>query len=84
MHHVIILVDLLMLFDQDELEYQVEYPLTRGRKREGVLEEDTVRDAIDASIERGHVVKIDPEGDEATPPPHDCYHVQEGQEHFFY
>ena len=84
MHHVIILVDLLMLFDQDELEYQVEYPLTRGRKREGVLEEDTVRDAIDASIERGHVVKIVPEGDEATSPPHECYPVQEGQEQDFY
>ncbi len=43
-----------------------------------MLDEDTMRNAIDASIERGHVVKIVPEGDEATPPPHKCYHVQEG------
>jgi hypothetical protein len=56
-----------MFFDQDKLEYQVKYPLTRGNKREGVLDEDTMRDAIDVSIERGHVVKIVSEGDEATP-----------------
>jgi hypothetical protein len=73
-----------MFFDQDELEYQVEYPLTGGNKREGVLDEDTMRNAIDASIERGHVVEIVPEGDDASPPPHECYCVQEGQEQDFF
>ncbi len=67
-HHVIIFVNLLTFFDQDKLEYQVKYPPTGGNKREGVLDKDTMRDAIDASIERGHVTKIVPEGDEATPP----------------
>jgi hypothetical protein len=74
-HHVIIFVNISMFFDQDKLEYQVEYTLTGGNKREGVLDKDTMRDAFDALIERGHVVKIVPEGDEATPPPHECYHV---------
>ena len=40
--HVIIFVNLLTFFDQEELEYQVEYPLTRGNKRGGVLDEDTI------------------------------------------
>ncbi len=79
-HHVIMFVNLLMFFDQDKLEYQVEYPLTEENKRKGVLDKDTMRDAINASIERGHVIKIVPEGDEATPPLHECYCVQEGQE----
>ncbi len=57
-HHVVIFVNLLKFFDQDELEYQVEYPLIGGNKREGVLDEDTMRDAIDALIERGHIVEI--------------------------
>ncbi len=83
-HHVIIFVNLLTFFDQEELEYQVEYPLIRGNKRERVLDKDTMRDAIDASIERGHVVKIVPEGDEATPLPHKCYRMQEGQEQDFF
>jgi hypothetical protein len=83
-HHVVIFVNLLTFFDQDKLEYQVEYPLTGGNEREGVLNEDTMRDAIDASIERGHVVEIVPEGDEATPPPHEHYPMQEGQEQDFY
>jgi hypothetical protein len=52
-----------MFFDQDELEYQVECPLIGGNKRDGVLDKDTMRDAIDAWIEMGHVVKIVPEGD---------------------
>jgi hypothetical protein len=65
--HVIIFVNLLSFFDQEELEYQVKYPLTAGNKREGVLDEDTMRDVIIALIERGHVIKIVPEGDEATP-----------------
>jgi hypothetical protein len=43
-----------------------------------------MRDAIDALIERGHVVEISPEGDEATPPLHKCYRMQEGQEQDFY
>jgi hypothetical protein len=72
------MVNLLTFFDQDELEYQVKYPLTRGNEREGVLDKNTMGDAIDASIERGHVVEIVPEGDEVTPPPHECYPVQEG------
>jgi hypothetical protein len=75
-HHVIIFVNLLTFFDQDELEYQVEYPLTEWNKREGVLDEDTMRDVIDALIKRGHVVEIVPEGGEATPPPHKRFHVQ--------
>jgi hypothetical protein len=83
-HHVIIFVNLLTFFDQDKLEYQVEYPLTGGKEQEGVLDKDTMRDAIDASIERGHIVKIVPEGDEATSPPHKCYCVQKGQEKDFY
>ncbi len=69
-HHVIIFINLLTFINQNELEYQVDYPLTGGNKREGVLDEHTMRDAIDASIERGHVIKIVPDGDEVTPPPH--------------
>jgi hypothetical protein len=79
-HRVIIFVNLLTFFDQDKLEYQVEYPLTGGNEREGVLDEDTMRDAIDALIERGHDVKIVPKGDEATPPPHERYRMQRNQE----
>jgi hypothetical protein len=67
-YHVIIFVNLLTFFDQDELKYQDKYPLTRRNKQEGVLDEHTMRDAIDASIERGHVVNIVPEGDEVSPP----------------
>jgi hypothetical protein len=33
-----------------------------------VLDKHTMRDAIGALIERGHVVEIVPEGDESTPP----------------
>jgi hypothetical protein len=43
-----------------------------------------MRDAIDALIKRGHVVEIVREGDEATPPPHKRYRMQEGQEEDFY
>ena len=43
-----------------------------------------MKDAIDASIERGHIVKIVLEGDEAAPPPHKRYHVQRDQEQDFY
>jgi hypothetical protein len=73
-----------MFFDQGKLEYQVEYPLTGESKREGVLNKDTMKDAIDVWIERGHIVKIVPEGDEAAPPPHECYHVQQDQEQDFF
>ncbi len=83
-HHVVLSVNLLTFFDQDKLEYQVKYPLTGGSKREGVLDKDTMRDTIDASIERGHVVKIVPEGDEATPPLHECYRVQRDQKQDFF
>ncbi len=74
--HVIIFVNLLTFFDQGELEYQVEYPVIQGNKREGVLNKDTMKDAIDASIERGHIVEIVLEGDEAAPPPHKRYRVR--------
>jgi hypothetical protein len=82
--HVIIFVNLLKFINQDKLEYQDNYPLTEGNEREGVLDEHTMKDAIDASIKRGHVVKIVPEGDEVLPPPHERYCVQEGQECRFY
>jgi hypothetical protein len=75
-HHVIIFINPLAFFDQDKMEYQVKYPLTGGNKREGMLNKDTMRNAIDALIERGHIVKIVPEGDEAAPLPHKCYRVQ--------
>jgi hypothetical protein len=82
-HPVIIFVNLLTFFDQGELEYQVEYPLT-GRnernEREGVLNKDTMKDVIDASIEWGHIIEIVPEGDEAALPLHKCYRVQQDQE----
>jgi hypothetical protein len=82
-YHVIIFVNLLKLIYQEELEYQVEYPLTGGNKQEGVLNKHTMRDAIDALIKRGHVIKIVPEGGEILPPPHKRYRVQEGQERGF-
>jgi hypothetical protein len=74
----------LTFFDQDKLEYQVKYPLTGGNKREGVLDNDTMGGVINALIERGQVLEIVPEGDEATLPPHKCYPVQEGQEQDFF
>ncbi len=83
-HHVIIFVNLLTFFDQGELEYQVKYPLTGGNKREGVLNKDTMKDVIDASIERGHIVDIVPEGDEAAPPPHKHHRVLRDQEQDFH
>jgi hypothetical protein len=49
-----------------------------------VLDKDTMRDVIDVLIEKGHVIKIVPEGDEAIPPPHKCYCMQEGQEEDFF
>ncbi len=51
-HNVIIFVNLLTFVEQGKLEYQVEYPLTRGNKSEGVLDEDTMTDVIDALIGR--------------------------------
>ncbi len=50
-----------------------------------MLNKDTMKDVIDASIEKGHIVEIFPEADEAAPPPHMCYCVQQDQEQdFFY
>ncbi len=83
-YHVIIFVDLLMFINHDDLEYQDDYPLTVGHKREGVLGKPTMRDAIDASIQRGHVIEIVPKGDEVLPPPHKHHRVQEGCEYQFY
>jgi hypothetical protein len=83
-HRVIIFVNLMMFFDQGELEYQAKYPLTGENEREGVLSKDTMKDAIDASIERGHIVKIVLKGNEAAPPLHKRDRVQPGQEQDFY
>ncbi len=82
--HVIMFVNLLMFIDQEDLEYQDDYPLSRGNDREGVLDEHTIANAIDASIQRGHVVEVVSEGDEVSPPPLKCYRVQEEHEHWFY
>ncbi len=68
--HAIIFVNLLMFFDHDDLEYQSNYPLTGGNKRDGVLDVRNMRDAINASIQRGHVIEVVPEGDELLLPPH--------------
>jgi hypothetical protein len=57
-YHVIIFFNPLMFIDQDKLEYQVKYPLTGGNKREGVLAKHTMRDVIDASIERGMSLRL--------------------------
>jgi hypothetical protein len=43
-----------------------------------------MKDAIDASIERGHIVKIFLKGNETAPPLHEHYCVQQGQEQDFY
>ncbi len=82
--YVIIFINRLTFFDQDELEYQDEHPLMGRNEREWVLDEHTMRDVIDALIERGHVVEIVPEGDEVPPPWHEHYPMQEGQEREFY
>jgi hypothetical protein len=74
----------LTFINQNKLEYKVEYPLTKGNEREGVLDKHTMRDAIDALIERGHVLEIVPEEDEFSPSPHKRYCVQEGQERDVY
>jgi hypothetical protein len=83
-HHVILFVNLLTFFDQGKLEYQVEYSLTGGSGSEGVLDKDIMTDVIAALIERGHINEIVPEEDEAAPPPHKRYHVQQDQERDFY
>jgi hypothetical protein len=41
-------------------------------------------DAIDALIQRGHVVEIVSKGDEVLPPPHKRYRVQEGCKYQLY
>jgi hypothetical protein len=43
-----------------------------------------MKDVIDASIERGHIDEIVPEGDKAAPLPHKCYCVQQDQEQDFF
>jgi hypothetical protein len=73
-----------MFINQNKLEYQVEYPLTGGNKSEGVLSKLTKRDAIDALIERGHVVEIVPERDDVPPHRMNATRVQVGQECDFY
>jgi hypothetical protein len=82
--HVIIFVNLLIFIDCKDLEYQDNYPLTGGNDGEGVLDEHTMANAIDASIKTGHVVEIIPEGDEVFPPLLKRYQIQEGHEHWFY
>ncbi len=52
---VIIFVNLLTFIDQNKSEYQVKYPLTGEKEREGVLDNHTMKDAIDATIEWEHV-----------------------------
>jgi hypothetical protein len=47
-----------MFINQNELEYQVKYPLTRRNKREGVLNKHTMRDAIYALIERAMSLRL--------------------------
>jgi hypothetical protein len=69
-YHVIIFINLLMFIDHDNLEYQDDYPLTIGHERKGALDKHTMRDAIDASIQRGHTAEIFPKGDEVLPSPH--------------
>jgi hypothetical protein len=83
-YHVIMFVNLLTFIDQNELEYQVKYPLTRGNEREGVLDEHTMRDVIDALIERGHVVEIVFEGDEVTPQQMNATAYKKGKSVIFY
>ncbi len=79
-HHEIISVNLLMFFDLDDLEHQNDYPLTIGNQREGVLNVQTMRDAINASIQAGHVAEVVPQGDGLLPPPHKRYCMQERYE----
>ncbi len=83
-YHVIIFVNLLMFINHDDLEYQNNYPLTGGNKREGVLDEYTMADAIDASKQRRHVIEIVPMGEVVLPHLHKHYCVQEGCEYQFY
>jgi hypothetical protein len=82
--HVIIFVNLLMFINHKDFEYQDNYPLTVGNDREGVLDEHTKANEIDALIKTGYVVEIVPGGDEISPPPLEHYHVQEGHERWFY
>ncbi len=58
--------------------------MDQRNKREGVLDEHTLRDVIVALIKREHVIEIVPEGDEVLPPLLECYRTQEGQECRFY
>jgi hypothetical protein len=60
-YHVVIFINLLMFINHNDLEYQKDSPLIVGHQRDGVLIERTMRDAADASIQRGHVIEIVPE-----------------------
>jgi hypothetical protein len=55
-YHVITFANLLMFFDLNDLVYQSDYPLTIGNKSKGVINIPSMRDAINALIQRGHVV----------------------------
>jgi hypothetical protein len=76
-YHVIIFVNLLMSFYHNDLEYQSNYLLTGGNDRGGVLDVHTMRDGINALIQRGHVIEVLPKEDELLPSPHKQYRVQE-------
>jgi hypothetical protein len=74
-YNVITFVNLLTFFNINDLVYQSQYPLTIVNESEGVLNVWTMRDAINALIQRGHVVEVVSKVDELLPPPHKCYHV---------
>jgi hypothetical protein len=57
-NHEITFVYLLMYFNLDDVEYQNDYPLTIGNKREELLAMRTMRDAINVSIQRGYVIEV--------------------------
>ncbi len=81
---VITFVNLFMFFDLDDLVYQSNYPLTIVNESKGVLNVPTMRDSINASIQRGYVVEVVPKGDELLPSPRKLYRVQERHETQFF
>ncbi len=83
-YHVITFVNLFMFFDLNNSVYQSDYPLTIVNESKGVLNVPTMRDAINASIQRGHVVEVVPEGDELLPSPCKIHRVQERHETQFF
>jgi hypothetical protein len=66
-------VNILTFSIINDLVYQSQYPLTIVNDSKGVLDVPTMRDEINASIQRGHVVEVVPKGDELLPPPHEHY-----------